>query len=77
MSDGVLSKVQNLVDLSYIVNGSRIKWSDDDDKGVDAELQTNRIDNSVDAKELTTLVKKMRSSLMKGYNLHIKIKFSL
>ena len=41
------------------------------------ELLNLLIDNSTDAKELTTLVKKIRSSLMRGYNVHISIKFSL
>ena len=77
MGDEVLVKLRSLIEQSYIINNCVIKWSDEDDMGIDVILHTVVLNDSVNAKEFTTLVKKIRQLLMKGYNVHITNKFTL
>ena len=49
----------------------------DGPEGIDVELQTVVINDNTNAREFINLVKKIRSGLMKGYNVHITNKFTL
>ena len=77
MSDEILGKVIGIVTHSYIVNEFDVKWSDEDDNGIDIFLKTAPLNDYINAKEYVNLVKKIRSSLMRGYNIHFTNKFSL
>jgi len=77
MSDEVLVKLRSLIELSYIVNNCKVSWSETDDMGIDVVLHTVILNDGVNTKEFTTLVKKIRNQLMRGYNVHITNKFTL
>ena len=77
MGDEILAKIRTVIDSSYMVNESKVDWSDEDDMGIDVMIKTIIINDSANAKEYIALVRKIRSSLMKGYNVHITTKFTL